>query len=445
MPKVNEIRTALFEAAPEYMKMEWDNVGLMCGHAAQEVTRVLVALDASYRVLNEAQAAHCELVVCHHPLIFGGTKTVTDETPLGRSLLFAIENGISVLSFHTNLDCAPEGVNDVLARSLGLSEVTVMEPAGTDEQGRAYGLIRTGTVPETDVHSFAAQVKQALGCEGLRYADGGRPVHRVAVGGGSCGSAIGNVLAHGCDTLVTADLKYHEFADAPYFGINLIDAGHFQTENPVCARLEALLRGQTDAGAEALRDLPFEGRLSVVEFLLHSLQTQLCAMEDASALAFSAESFLKSIPAGEGYAARAEKQLENRRAALQIRRECGVLSAEDERRETAFLARSDAALAARSDAEAFDAVRLLAESAGTAAEQNRKNTLCALENSLRFVCAAFGDEQELWILLHGLQDCGAAAFLQKENSSVYQELLSRATPEAKAAALREELSRGAGL
>ena len=170
MPKVNEIRTALFEAAPEYMKMEWDNVGLMCGHAAQEVTRVLVALDASYRVLNEAQAAHCELVVCHHPLIFGGTKTVTDETPVGRSLLFAIENGISVLSFHTNLDCAPEGVNDVLARSLGLSEVTVMEPAGTDEHGRAYGLIRTGTVPETDVRSFAAQVKQALGCEGLRYA-----------------------------------------------------------------------------------------------------------------------------------------------------------------------------------------------------------------------------------------------------------------------------------
>ena len=96
------------------------------------------------------------------------------------------------------------------------------------------------------------------------------------------------------------------------------------------------------------------------------------------------------------------------------------------------MTRSDAALAARSDAEAFDAVRLLAESAGTAAEQNRKNTLCALENSLRFVCAAFGDEQELWIL-------------QKENSSVYQELLSRATPEAKAAALREELSRGAGL
>ena len=146
--------------------------------------------------------------------------------------------------------------------------------------------------------------------------------------------------------------------------------------------LEALLRGQTDAGAEALRALPFEGRLSVVEFLLHSLQAQLRAMEDSAALAFSADSFSRSIPAGDGCASRAEKQLENRRAALRIRRECGVLSAEDERRETAFLTRMDAALAGRSDAEASDAVRLLAEAAGTAAEESRTRTRGARCTSL---------------------------------------------------------------
>ena len=98
MPKVNEIRTALFEAAPEYMKMEWDNVGLMCGHAAQEVTRVLVALDASYRVLNEAQAAHCELVVCHplqrldgvivHDVVIVECEAVVIARDGGRSVLF---------------------------------------------------------------------------------------------------------------------------------------------------------------------------------------------------------------------------------------------------------------------------------------------------------------------------------------------------------------------
>ena len=205
--------------------------------------------------------------------------------------------------------------------------------------------------------------------------------------------------------------------------------------------LEALLRGQTDAGAEAeaLRALPFEGRLSVVEFLLHSLRAQLRAMEDDAALAFSADSFSRSLPAGDGCVSRAEKQLENRRAALRIRRECGVLSAEDERRETAFLTRMYAAVAGRSDAEASGAVRLLAEAAGTEAAQSRARTRGALENGLHFVSAVFGGEQELWILLHGLRDCGAVSFLQKENSAVYQELLSTASPEAKAAALREGL------
>lgn len=241
MVSVHDIRAALFEAAPQYMKMDWDNVGLMCGRAGQKVTRVMVALDASMDVLQEAKACGCELVVSHHPMIFGGTKTVTDETPTGNALLFAIENGLAVISMHTNLDCAPGGVNDVLAQTLGLADIRVMEPAGHDAQGRAYGLIRVGTVPIMTIPTFAAHVKQALGCGGLRYADGGRPVRKVAVGGGSCGSEIAAVLTHGCDTLVTADLKYHEFADAPYLGLNLIDAGHFQTEDPVCAQLKTLL------------------------------------------------------------------------------------------------------------------------------------------------------------------------------------------------------------
>ena len=241
MPTVNDIRALLFDAAPAYMKMDWDNVGLMCGRPERAVTRVLVSLDASMDALAEAARLGCELVVSHHPMIFGGTKAVTSETVTGRNLLFAIENHIAVISMHTNLDCAPDGVNDVLAETLGLSGVYVLEPAGTDAQGREYGLIRAGTVPLATLPDFAAQVKAALGCEGLRYADGGRPVRRVAVGGGACGGAIDVVLAHGCDTLVTADLKYHEFADAPYLGLNLIDAGHFQTENPVCRRLARLI------------------------------------------------------------------------------------------------------------------------------------------------------------------------------------------------------------
>ena len=97
-------------------------------------------------------------------------------------------------------------------------------------------------VREQRLAEFAAFVKSALPCPGLRFADAGKPVWRVAVGGGSCGGAIDDVLAAGCDTLVTADLKYNHFEEAKYRGLNLIDAGHFETENPVCAVLERILR-----------------------------------------------------------------------------------------------------------------------------------------------------------------------------------------------------------
>ena len=122
------------------------------------------------------------------------------------------------------------------------SSGSVLDPVGTDAQGRPYGLIRTGTVREQRLAEFAAFVKSALSCPGLRFADAGKPVRHVAVGGGSCGGAIDDVLAAGCDTLVTADLKYNHFEEAKYRGLNLIDAGHFETENPVCAVLERVVR-----------------------------------------------------------------------------------------------------------------------------------------------------------------------------------------------------------
>ena len=242
MPTIRDIYNILFDFAPAYMKMDWDNVGLVCGKFDTEVHRILVALDPMMDVFEEAKALSCELVVTHHPLIFQSIKQVNDESYDGRNLLYLIENGIASLNLHTNLDCCPGGVNDVLAETLGLTEVSVLNPTGTDARGRPYGLIRTGTVREQRLAEFAAFVKSALSCPGLRFADAGKPVRRVAVGGGSCGSAIDDVLAAGCDTLVTADLKYNHFEEAKYRGLNLIDAGHFETENPVCAVLERVVR-----------------------------------------------------------------------------------------------------------------------------------------------------------------------------------------------------------
>lgn len=242
MLTVKDVYDVLFAAAPAYMKEPWDNVGLLCGHMDREVTKVLIALDCTADVIEEAKIFGAQLIVTHHPLIFGELKAVNDQSVLGRNLMNLIESGIAAINLHTNLDCAPGGVNDLLAGKLGLTDVSVMEPAGTDAQGRDYGLIRMGYVNQTNLPEFAAFVKKTLQCPGLRFADGGKPVRRVAVGGGSCGSEIGAVLAHGCDTFVTADLKYHQFEEAKYMGLNLIDAGHFETENPVCSVLYDLLR-----------------------------------------------------------------------------------------------------------------------------------------------------------------------------------------------------------
>ena len=242
MSTVKQIHDALFDFAPASMKMEWDNVGLLCGHMDREVTKVLVALDPMPDVIDEAKQIGAELIVTHHPLIFQPIKSVSDQTYDGKNLLALIESGIAAINLHTNLDCAPGGVNDVLAGKLGLRDVHVLAPEGTDEKGREWGLIRYGYVNQMTALDFADEVAEKLGCVGLRFADGGRPVHKVAVGGGSCGSEISDVLAAGCDTLVTADLKYNQLQEAGHRGINLIDAGHFETENPVCEVLLCILR-----------------------------------------------------------------------------------------------------------------------------------------------------------------------------------------------------------
>ena len=157
---------------------------------------------------------------------------MNEDTETGRCLLTLMEHGIAAINAHTNLDVAPGGINDVLAETLGLADIEILSPDGTDTMGRPYGLLHAGEVEEQPLEQFLAAVKERLGCDGLRYVNCGKPVRRVAVGGGSCGGAYEEALAHGCDTLVTADVKYNQFRSAYESGINLIDAGHFHTENP---------------------------------------------------------------------------------------------------------------------------------------------------------------------------------------------------------------------
>ena len=230
MVTVADILKFIETVAPPYMKESWDNVGLNCGHMDRPVTKILVALDPFTHVCREAKKIGADLLVTHHALIWK-PGFITDMSTQGRNTLFLVENGIAHINAHTNLDQAPGGVNDVLAAKLGLEHVEIINPR------EGVGLMRCGDVAAQSLETFLATVKECLGCEGLRYVSSGKPVRRVAVGGGSCASGILEVKAAGCDTFVTADIKYNQFWDAHDLGMNLIDAGHFHTENPVVAVL----------------------------------------------------------------------------------------------------------------------------------------------------------------------------------------------------------------
>ena len=232
MATVRDIFEFINTVAPPYMKESWDNVGLNCGRMDKEVKRILVALDPFSGVCREAVDVGADLLVTHHALLWN-PGFITDQTQQGKNTLFLIEHGIPCINAHTNLDLAPGGVNDTLAGILGLQQIQVVKPVGTDAEGREYGLLRLGTVKAQPLEMFLQHVKTVLGCDGLRYADGGKPVCKVCVGGGACGSELMDAYRAGCDTFVTSDVKYNQFWDAKDLGMTIIDAGHYHTENPV--------------------------------------------------------------------------------------------------------------------------------------------------------------------------------------------------------------------
>ena len=252
MATVREIYDALDKRAPFVLQMDFDNAGLLVGRGEAEVRRALVSLDVTPAVVREAREWGAELIVAHHPIIFHPARSITDETTVGRVVLDLAEAGIAAICAHTNLDAVAQGVNDALAHALGLEDVTLLTQDGTDPQGRPYGVGRVGSVPAQDPAQFAAFVKAALGANGVRMVDGGRPIRRVAVGGGACGGMVPDALAKGCDAFVTADVKYDVFLEAQAQGLTLIDAGHYPTENVVCPVLEAWL-GQDFPDVETRR------------------------------------------------------------------------------------------------------------------------------------------------------------------------------------------------
>ena len=221
---VRELYAFLEEKMPRALSCDWDNDGLMvCPDDTREVRRVLVALDITAAVAEQAIKEGYDLVVSHHPLIFHPLKAVAPGEATVNKVIRLLTSGVSAMSFHTRLDAVGGGVNDVLANAIGLQNVV---PFGKD--GEEIG--RIGTLPETmSLPDFAEYVKRALGVPFVCVADASRSVRRVAVVGGEGKDFISIAREAGADTYLSGRLGYHNMQDSD---INLIEAGHYFTERP---------------------------------------------------------------------------------------------------------------------------------------------------------------------------------------------------------------------
>lgn len=244
MAAVKDFYNAIDNWAPFATQEGFDNAGFLVGRANAEVSKVLVALDITPFVIEEAAAQGAQLIVAHHPVIFGSITSVTDGDLTGERVLMMAERGIAAICAHTNLDAAQGGVNCCLARALELSDIGQLHQEGIDEQGRAYGIGRVGMAHASGLHAeeYARFVKEKLNAAAVRFVDCGKPVCKVAVGGGSCGSMLSDAIAQGCDTFVTADVKHDQYLQARVLGVNLMDAGHYATENVITAPMADYLR-----------------------------------------------------------------------------------------------------------------------------------------------------------------------------------------------------------
>lgn len=235
--KVQQVLEILEQIAPPELACSWDNVGLLVD-AGRPVTSIMTALDITADVVRDAAESGCELIVSHHPVIFDPLRRVTaKDVPA-----MLLQNGISAICMHTNLDAAAGGVNEVLAGIFGMQ----------DPEPFAGGCGRVGSIEPITVPQLARKAQQELAarCNApdagpavqVKFADTGKPVRRLAVISGAGGSLFEEALAMGADCLLTGEANHHHACDAKRLGLSLIAAGHYATEFPVTAAVAEKLR-----------------------------------------------------------------------------------------------------------------------------------------------------------------------------------------------------------
>lgn len=241
MANIQLVYDLLNQFAPFERAMARDNCGILVGDGQDSVTKCLLCLDVTPFVIEEAKKIGANLIVSHHPIIFHAPKRISSTT----ILYHAIASGMGVICAHTNLDRADGGVNTVLAQKLGLKNIQPLDEKASQEE--VSSLAKKGVLEKPLFAQELAQlVKQKLGSQALQYVDGQNKITNVAVCGGSGFDLIYLAQKMRIDAIVSAEVKHHETLDAQRFGITLIDAGHYATEQIVLQPLANYLSNHTE-------------------------------------------------------------------------------------------------------------------------------------------------------------------------------------------------------
>lgn len=245
MLRIHEIVSAFEAVAPLALQESYDNSGLIVGDRDAEVTRALLCLDCTEAVVEEAIVKGCDIIIAHHPIVFGGLKRFTGGDYVQRSVIKAIRNNIAIYACHTNLDNVLRGgVNERIAQQLGFDVERVLRPIAVDfgsftssggivdsEVFRTAGAgVLCNLQKPMNVLDFLQHVKERMGAEVVKYTKCDvEVVGKVAICGGAGSFLIGDALRSGADAFITSDVKYHEFFDAQGKML-LCDIGHYESE-----------------------------------------------------------------------------------------------------------------------------------------------------------------------------------------------------------------------
>lgn len=203
----------------------FDNVGLLIGDYNKDINKILISLEITEKVIDEAILNNIDMIVSHHPLIFKGLKNITNNSYIGNLVLKLIKNNICVYAAHTNFDCANNGMNDLLCEKIELLNVEKF----SDEEN-SIGRIGYLENHKTFI-DFCNDLKRKFKMKNIIVSgDLNKNIKKVAVVGGSGTDFLNEALNKNCDCLITGDVKHHAALDYSNMGINIVDLTHFASE-----------------------------------------------------------------------------------------------------------------------------------------------------------------------------------------------------------------------